>query len=131
FFQIGGFFALALFFYAAYPFVVYLVRGMRYGAANDDRLQAWPPLPAQMGTLAWWYVAFFASFAVVFLLMTRGIGSSRIALRPVEPKSLTLLIVGFYLVIQLLAIVVNAMYPFDIRSYSDAYLAMRQLPHMV
>src|SRR5205814_6780397 len=32
---------------------------------------------------------------------------------------------------QLFAIVINTMYPFDIRSYSDAYLAMRQLPHLV
>src|SRR4029077_19594358 len=112
-FQSGGFFALILYTYAVYPSVVYLAHGMSYGPLSDGRLYLGQPTPAEIGFFEWWYVDCFASFALVYLFMTRGIRSGRWRMVP-PPRGISILVVALYAGLQLFLAVVSVMYPSNI-----------------
>ena len=76
-FQSGGLFALILYTYAVYPALVYLAHGMTYGPLSDGRLYSGQPAPAEIAFFEWWYADCFASFALVYLFLTRGIRNGR------------------------------------------------------
>ncbi len=129
-FQIGGFFGLMTFLYAAYPMVVYLARGMEYGPTNDGRLYAAQPTPAELGAFEWWYVAFFVTFAVVYLLVTRGHTASRLSVAA-PPRGIVIVVLTAYCAASAVLWLVMRMFPFEVRTYGDMYLALRQPPTVV
>jgi hypothetical protein len=132
FFQIGGFFGMMTFLYAAYPAVVYLARGMRYGPRNDDRLLAAAPTASQLGSFEWWYVAFFVTFAAIYLLLTRGPATERFGIA--SPKrGIVIVTAAAYGFVSLALTVISIAYPYgsDGQTYGETYLVLQRLPMIV
>src|SRR5258708_11934364 len=93
FFTIGAIAGAMPVLYCVYPLTVFWLRGLRFGLPNDNRLYAAQPTPAQMGAIAWWYVAYFVTFAASYLLVTMGRGRRiRLSGTPTPPCIVILII---------------------------------------
>jgi hypothetical protein len=129
-FEIGGFFGMMIVLYAAYPAVVYLVRGMRYGEESDGRLWLAEAAPAQLGTLEWWYVAFFITFAVVYLAVTHRTATTRLVVTP-PLRGVVIVVVAGYCVATSVIWLIRRLFPYEVHTYGDSFLATQQLPTLV
>jgi hypothetical protein len=67
-FDIGGVCMAATILYALFPFLGYLLSEMEYTPLSARQLYNLAPTPEQFAALAWRYVVYTASFAVVYLL---------------------------------------------------------------
>src|ERR1041385_8044798 len=119
--------ALMIYTYAVYPAVVYIAAGLRYGVLSDNRLLVAQPEPRALAFFEWWYVLFFASFGAVYLIATRRVVTQRWRLIA-PPRGVGILVALVFIGVQAVLAVFSILYPYDIQTYTDVYLAVRSLP---
>jgi hypothetical protein len=130
FLNLGGFATAIIILYAVYPLLVFLGNHLVYTSVNDQRLFVWQPLPSQIGTLAWWYVAFLFMFCVSYLATAGRATRIRID-RATAPPGIIKVIVAVFMVTQLILLVTRYAFGLDPKTYAESFLVVWQLPHAV
>lgn len=127
FLELGPIYAAAVTLYTVYPLAGYLANGMRYTALNDNRLFVLQPAPADIGAIAWLYVAHLAGFTAVYALARGRTGSVTLntaRMSRVAAVVLLLLLAG----IELFHAVVAERFGWHFETNLDRYVAYANLP---
>jgi hypothetical protein len=124
--EIGTWYMAVLAAYMTIPLVIFLVLGLQYTPLNDFRLFLAAPSAAEVARVGWFYVAYMAAFAAVYLAV-RGL---RPAVRGVPHVPGTSAVTAGVGIAAALATSVAVAQLFDMRaeSYADAYRVVQQLP---
>ena len=125
--NIGAFGALIVVVYAAYPAVVYLLNGLTYSIASDNRLLIAQPVPKEIGLLTWWYVFYFVAFAVFYIAVAKGRGHFVLDLKSV-PRGVVWLIVALSIIIEAIAALIGLFYETAGATYQESYVVVQRLP---
>ena len=123
----GTFYGAIVALYAAFPLLLFLLNGMVYNEYDDNRLFVAQPTPEQIGTIAWWYVAYLLPYFVVYLLVTPRLGSLRIIL-PSRTGTLLFVTLALYVAIQVYLFALHRVFGLRAQSYYDVYTMLRSLP---
>jgi hypothetical protein len=100
---------------------------MRYGVLSDNRLLVAQPAPQALAFFEWWYIVFFVSFGAVYLTVTRRVVTQRWRLIA-PPRGVGILVALLFIGVQVVLALFSILYPFEIQTYTDVYLAVRSLP---
>jgi hypothetical protein len=129
-FHVGSLFGAIITLYCAFPLAIYFANGLTFGPLSDGRFTEFPPSPEQVGTLGWWYLAYLVPYCIAYLTLTRRLDLIRID-SPPRVRSLLLVVIALYGLIELYTIVLNRVFDLRPESYRDTYVVMRRLPLLV
>jgi hypothetical protein len=124
--EIGTWYMAVLAAYMTIPLVIFLVLGLQYTPLNDLRLFLAEPSATEVGRVGWYYAAYAAAFAAVYLAV-RGHRPAVHDVPHVPGASALTAGVG---IAAALGVSVAVGQAFDMRaeSYADAYRVVQQLP---
>jgi len=125
--RVGTLYGAIVALYAAFPLVLFLLNGMVYNEYDDNRLFVAQPTPAQIGSIAWWYVAYLVPFLAVYLLVTPRLGPLRIVL-PSRTGTVLFVTVALYVAIQVYLLALHRIFGLRAETYYDVYTMLRHLP---
>ncbi len=123
--EIGVTFVAAVTVYLLVPLAVYLALGGTYTILNDNRLLQLQPSASEVASAGWLYVAFLASFAVVYLAVRGRAEPPRSGGGTISRDRLKLMI-GIYLLFSLLTVLIVA--PIRSETYEGGIAAVNALP---
>lgn len=127
--SLGGFAGAMVILYAAYPLLILLLNRLTYTPQSDNRLFAEQPSPETVGSIAWMYVLYFASFAAAYLATSGRNGRFHVQADSVH-KGIVPLILVLFAATQALVIGMNAVFGLNPSSYLDSYRVVQQLPRI-
>ena len=127
--SLGGIAGAMVILYAVYPLLILLLNDLTYTPLNDNRLFADQASPEKIGSIAWYYVLYFESFATAYLATSGRSGRFRVQPDSVR-KGIVPLILVLFVVTQLVVYGINVAFDMKPTSYTDSYRVMQQLPQI-
>jgi hypothetical protein len=124
--EIGTWYMAVLAAYTTIPLVVYLALGLQYTPLNDMRLYLAQPQPAEVARGGWYYAAYTAGFAVLYLAVRRQRPHLREMPKVPGASALT---AGVGVAISLaISAAVAQIFDLNAENYADAYRVVQSLP---
>jgi hypothetical protein len=94
-FESGTLWVAATVVYASFPFLGFIVAGMKWTADMDNRLQQYPFVTSEIVWFAWQYTLYLAAFVVAYLAVRRRARVPSRVFERIRPNTAVALVVGF------------------------------------
>jgi hypothetical protein len=126
-FEIGMVYVVVVSLYTVYPFLGFVVNGLRYSPMNDGRLYVAQPRPEELGLIAWYYVAYLACFVAAYVLVRGRASDLGVLSLPVD-RPTVFAVIFLYVAVAAFFFFLGLLYNLRAESYAESYLVSRRLP---